>query len=67
MPLLTYEIFRKESTDFIWVGAAQELESARKRVKELSIHSEDEFVVFDQRTMQIVASLHSPNCLTLKP
>jgi hypothetical protein len=60
MSLPTYEIFKKEQTDFTWVGAVQELESAKERIKELSGHSDAEFVVFDQRTMKVVANFTPP-------
>lgn len=56
MPLPAYEIFKKESMEFTWVGAAQELESAKERIRALSGHSDAEFVVFDQRAMKVVAN-----------
>jgi hypothetical protein len=58
MSLPAYEIFKKEQTDFTWVGAAQELESAKKRIKELSGHSDAEFVVFDQRRWSQISHHH---------
>ena len=60
--MLTYEIFKKEKTDFTWAGATEELESAKRCLQELSSHSDAEFVVFDPRTMQVVASLKPSNC-----
>ncbi len=50
----------QERTDGLWVGAVQELESAKERIKELSGHSDAEFVVFDQRTMKVVANFTPP-------
>lgn len=54
------KMFKKEKTDFTWAGAAQERESATKRIKELSGHTDAEFVVFDQRTMKAVANYTPP-------
>ena len=65
--MLTYAIFKKEKTDFTWVGAAEELESAKRCIKDLASHSDAEFVVFDQHTMQVVASFENLELLTLKP
>ena len=44
--MLTYAIFKKEKTDFTWVGAAEELESAKRCIKERSSHSDGEFALF---------------------
>jgi hypothetical protein len=52
----TYDILVKQGTDFVWMEVAHELESAKERITELSgYRREAEFVVFDQRTMQVVA------------
>ncbi len=56
MSLPAYEIFKKEKTDFMWMEAAQDIESAKKRVTELSRDSNVEFVVFNARTLQVVAN-----------
>ena len=55
-----YDILKKEAATLIWVEAAYDLESARLRVKELVARSPDEYVIFDQRTRQIIASSNSP-------
>jgi hypothetical protein len=55
-----YDILKKEAATLIWVEAAYDLESARLRVKELVDRSPDEYVIFDQRTRQIIANSNSP-------
>jgi hypothetical protein len=56
-----YDILKKEAATLIWVEAAYDLESARLRVKELVDRSPDEYVIFDQRTRQIIANSNSPH------
>jgi hypothetical protein len=55
-----YDILKKEAATLIWVEAAHDLESAQLRVKELVASSPDEYVIFDQRTRQIIANSNSP-------
>ena len=52
----TYHILKKQGTDFEWMDAAEDIDSAKKRVQELSGGSNTEFVVFNERTQQVVAS-----------
>jgi hypothetical protein len=58
MNLPAYDILKKQKSDFVWMESARELEAAKKRITELSGHGrkDTQFVVFDQRTMQVVAS-----------
>ncbi len=49
-----YDILRKDATDMVWVEAVHDLE-AKSRVKELASASDEEYVIFDQRTRRIVA------------
>jgi hypothetical protein len=50
-----YDILRKDAAALIWVEAVSDLETARLRVKELIASSQGEYVIFDQRTRQIIA------------
>jgi hypothetical protein len=54
-----YDILKKEAATLVWVEASHDLESARSRVKELIASSQSEYVIFDQRTRQIIASSSS--------
>jgi len=56
-----YDILKKEAATLVWVEASFDLESAMLRVKELVANSDDEYVIFDQRTRQIIASGTSPS------
>ena len=51
-----YDILRKDATDMVWVEAVHDLEAAKLRVKELASRSDEEYVIFDQRTRKIVAN-----------
>ena len=41
----------------VWIGAATDLDNARRRVSQLAPVSPGEYFVFDQRTCQIVVRL----------
>jgi len=56
-----YDILKKEAATLVWVEASFDLEGARSRVKELVANSRDVYVIFDQRTRQIIANGNSPN------
>ena len=60
MILPTYDIVKKEDNNFVWVEAAHDIQSAKKRVYELSRHSNAEFVVFNELTLQVVATFEAP-------
>jgi hypothetical protein len=55
-----FDILRKDSTDMVWVEAVHDLETARSRVQELVAGSNEEYVIFDQRTRKIIASGPAP-------
>jgi hypothetical protein len=51
-----YDILRKDALGIpIWVEAVADLEEATFRVKELAQRSPGEYIVFSQKTSQIVA------------
>jgi hypothetical protein len=50
----------KEGKNFVWVEAAHDIQSAKKRVYELSRHSDAEFVIFNEHTLQVVATFETP-------
>ena len=54
--LPAYDIVKKEDDNFVWVEAAHDIQSAKKRVNELSRHSNAEFVIFNEHTLQVVAT-----------
>ena len=54
MLLPSYDILKKDAAALIWVEALDNLESAKLRIRELAKRSEGEYVIFDQRTRQIV-------------
>ncbi len=60
MTLPAYDIVKKEGKNFVWVEAAYDIQSATKRVNELSRHSEAEFVIFNEHTLQVVATFETP-------
>jgi hypothetical protein len=49
-----YDILKKDAATLIWVEAVYDLETAKLRVRELVASSQGEFVIFDQRTRQII-------------
>jgi hypothetical protein len=49
-----YDILKKDAAALIWVEAVYDLETAKLRVRELVASSQGEFVIFDQRTRQII-------------
>ena len=61
----TYDIVKKEGNNFVWVEAAHDIQSAKKRVDELSRQSDAEFVIFNERTLQVVATFDTPCDLAL--
>jgi hypothetical protein len=60
MPLPTYDIVKKEADNFVWVEAAHDIQSAKKRIHELSRHSDAKFVIFNEHTLQVVATVEPP-------
>jgi hypothetical protein len=51
---------KKEDNNFVWVEAAHDIQSAKKRVYQLSRHSNAEFVIFNEHTLQVVATFETP-------
>lgn len=52
-----YDIFRKHESELVWIEAAQDLTSAKKRVEELAAQNGGQYVVYDQRAKRIVPSV----------
>ncbi len=50
---------RIDAVNFEWVEVVRELQTAEARVQELQARSPGEYVVFSQRTQQIVAGFNS--------
>lgn len=51
-----YDILKKDNTNLVWIEAAQDLEMAKARIRELVATCKGDYVVFDQRTRKIVAN-----------
>jgi hypothetical protein len=60
MTLPSYDIVKKEDNNFVWVEASHDIQAAKNRVYELSRHSDAEFVIFNERTLQVVAAVETP-------
>ena len=57
MQIFGYHILKKDSTGApIWLEAVRDLDTAKKRVAELAENSPGEYLVFCERTSQIVES-----------
>jgi len=50
-----YDIFRKHESELVWIEAALDLTSAKKRIQELAEQSGEKYVVYDHRARRIVA------------
>jgi hypothetical protein len=60
MKFAPYDIMKKDAIGVpIWVEAVEDLEQATSRVKELEGRSPGEYVVFSQKTSQVVAVVSS--------
>ena len=60
MALPPYDILEKDAAALVWVEAVDDLDTAKLRVKELSAKSQGEYVIFDQRTRQIIEKVTAP-------
>lgn len=56
----SYDILKKDAAALVWVQAMDNLELAKMRIRELAARSEGEYVIFDQRTRQIVDRFTTP-------
>jgi len=54
-----YDIMKKDAAALVWVEAAEDLELAELRIKELATRCEAEYIIFDQRTSEIVGRLNA--------
>lgn len=59
MAVPPYDILKKDAAALVWVEAVQDLEFAKQRVKELATRCEAEYIIFDQRTGEIVGRLNA--------
>jgi hypothetical protein len=59
-PLPPYDILRKDAAALVWVEAVTDLDYGKSRIKELAASAQGEYVIFDQRSRQIVARFTSP-------
>jgi len=56
----SYDILKKDAAALVWVEAVNDLEAAKVRIQQLAARSEGEYVIFKQRTRQIVARINAP-------
>jgi hypothetical protein len=55
-----FDILKKiDAVNFEWVEAVQELQTAEARIQELQARSPGDYVVFSQRTHEIVGRFNS--------
>ncbi|MGA2299259.1 MAG: hypothetical protein ABSG77_01040 [Candidatus Acidiferrum sp.] len=56
-----FDILKKiGAVNFEWVEAVRDLQTAEARIQELQARSPGEYVVFSQRTQEIVGRFNSP-------
>ena len=63
MVVPAYDILKKDAAALVWIEAAEDLEFAKLRIRELAARCEAEYIIFDQRTSEVVGRL---NALPLK-
>jgi hypothetical protein len=52
-----FDILKRDSKGtFLWLEAVRDLETAQARLRQLSAQSKDEFVVFRNADLQVIAS-----------
>lgn len=56
----SYDILKKDAAALVWVQAMDNLELAKLRIRELAARSQGEYVIFDQRTRQIIDRFTTP-------
>jgi hypothetical protein len=59
MAVPAYDILKKDAAALVWVEAVQDLEFAKRRIKELAAQCEAEYVIFNHRTREIVGRLNA--------
>ena len=56
-----FDILKKtDVVNFQWVEVVRDLQTAEARIQELQARSPGEYIIFSQRTQQIVARFKSP-------
>ena len=50
-----YDIFKQHDSELVWIEAAHDIASAKKRIEALTTETQCQYVVYDQRTKRIVA------------
>jgi hypothetical protein len=55
-----YDIFKRDATGTVlWVESVRDMEAAKARMRELAMRTPAEYVVFDQRTSQVIDRVKS--------
>ena len=56
----TFDILKKlDRVNFEWVDVVRDLQTAEAKIRELQVRSPGEYVIFSQRTQQIVGRFDS--------
>jgi hypothetical protein len=56
-----FDILKKiDRANFEWVEVVRDLQTAEARIQELQVRSPGEYVVFSQRTQEVVGRFNSP-------
>ena len=59
MTVPAYDILKKDAAALVWIEAVQDLELAKLRVKQLAARYEAEYIIWDQRTGEVVVRLNA--------
>jgi len=55
-----FDILKKiDAVNFEWIEVVRDLQTAKARIQDLQVRSPGEYVIFSQRTQQIVSSFDS--------
>jgi len=54
-----YDILKKDAAALVWIESVEDLESAKLRVRELAARCEAEYIIFNQRTGEVVGRLNA--------
>jgi hypothetical protein len=65
---MLFDILKKDNKGtFQWLGTVNDFETAKARVGQLSLESSDEFVVFSETDLQVVATSRASSAVNIVP
>jgi hypothetical protein len=59
MVVPAYDILKKDAAALVWIEAVSDLQFAKLRIQELAARCEAEYIIFDQRTSEVVGRLNA--------